>query len=422
MKDIRLKRIKLSNWKAKNLDVEFFEKETRISAKNEVGKSSLQQAWNWVFTSLTTPNAVKNHELFDNRVPLSVDTPEASVKVWIEIDGDEYTIERIAKAKFNRPRGQVEYVKASSDEYTVKLDNIEMSATDFDGWVSAMICPMEMMPFVLDGAFFSTLAIDNKMKARSILESLIKVVDVSKFGDEYDDVKKDLKSFSLDQLKEQALTDIKISKKRIDEIPLIIRAKERFIAEYGYSNQELKERVDTLNELKESSVGKVLDDELFADIIMKSSYLACQSIIERETSAIERLYEDRRKEAVLLARKEGRKAKVEAFIEEVAEHVSREVNAMLGDCKVVMFDTLRNGEKVPNCILTNHEGVKFATLSTSARLRINIAVQDMFRKRFGVNMVTWIDEAAVFDVEHLPRPDGQVCYLFAGDSDTLIVE
>jgi hypothetical protein len=87
-----------------------------------------------------------------------------------------------------------------------------------------------------------------------------------------------------------------------------------------------------------------------------------------------------------------------------------------------MFDTLRNGEKVPNCILTNHEGVKFATLSTSARLRINLAVQDTFRKRFGVNMITWIDEAAVFDVEHLPRPDGQVCYLFAGDSDTLIVE
>ena len=422
MKNIKLKRIKLSNWKAKNLDVEFTKKETRISAKNEVGKSSLQQAWNWVFTSLTTPNVVKNHELFDNRVPLSVDTPEASVKVWVDIDGDEYTVERIAKAKFNRPRGQVEYVKAPSDEYTVKLDNIEMTATDFDGWVSAMICPIEMLPFVLDGAFFTTLALENKMKARAILEGLIKEVDFSKFGEEYDDIKKDLKSFTLAQLKEQAMTDIKMSKRRIDEIPVVIKAKEEFIDEYGYSNQELQERVDELDKLKSEVIGKELNDEVFSDIIIKSSYIACQSIVEKEVASIQWLNDERRNEAILLARKEGRKAKVDALIEEVAEHVSREVNAMLGDCKVVMFDTLRNGDKVPNCILTNHEGVKFATLSTSARLRINLAVQDMFRKRFGVNMITWIDEAAVFDVEHLPRPNGQVCYLFAGDSDTLIVE
>lgn len=422
MKNIKLKRIKLSNWKAKNLDVVFPKKETRISAKNEVGKSSLQQAWNWVFTSLTTPNVVKNHELFDNRVELSPDTPEASVKVWIDIDGDEYTIERIAKAKFTRPRGQVEYVKASSDEYTVKLDNIEMTASDFDGWVSAMICPIEMLPFVLDGAFFTTLAIDSKMKARAILESLIKDVDFSKFGEEYGDIKKDLKSFTLAQLKEQAMTDIKISKKRIDEIPIKISAKEQFVEDYGYSTSELKERVDGLAKLKEECIGRTLDDAMFADIIMKSSYISCQSIVEKEVASIQWLNEERRNEAILLARKEGRKAKVDALIEEVADHVSREVNAMLGDCKVVMFDTLRNGDKVPNCILTNHEGVKFATLSTSARLRINLAVQDMFRKRFGVNMITWIDEAAVFDSEHLPRPNGQVCYLFAGDSDSLIVE
>ena len=316
MKNIKLKRIKLSNWKAKNLDVEFAKKETRISAKNEVGKSSLQQAWNWVFTSLTTPNVVKNHELFDNRVPLSVDTPEASVKVWVEIDGDEYTVERIAKAKFNRPRGQVEYVKAPSDEYTVKLDNIEMTATDFDGWVSAMICPIEMLPFVLDGAFFTTLALENKMKARAILEGLIKEVDFSKFGEEYDDIKKDLKSFTLAQLKEQAMTDIKISKKRIDEIPVVIKAKEVFIDEYGYSNQELKERVDELNKLKSEVIGKELNDEAFSDIIMKSSYIACQSIVEKEVASIQWLNEERRNEAILLARKEGRKAKVDALIEE----------------------------------------------------------------------------------------------------------
>ena len=43
-------------------------------------------------------------------------------------------------------------------------------------------------------------------------------------------------------------------------------------------------------------------------------------------------------------------------------------------------------------------------------------------ERFGVSVMQWIDEAAIFDKTHLPHPDGQICYLFAGDSLTLKIE
>ena len=422
MRSVFLKRIVLSNWKAKNLDVEFTKKETRISAKNEVGKSSLQQAWNWVFTSLTTPTVVKNHELFDNRVPLSPDTPEASVKIWIDIDGDEYVIERIAKAKFTRPRGQVEYVKSSSDEYIVKLDGVEMSATDFEGWVSAMICPIDMLPFVLDGAFFTTLAIDNKMKARAILESIVSDVDFSHFGSEYDDLKEALNKFSLAQLKEQAMADIKPSKRRLDEIPTIIKSKTEFIKTYDLPQSEINQKYAELARFIADCEGKVAEKNMFLTLMELHSFVVSQMIVDKEKSNIEHLKDEQRKEAIALAKKEGRKAKIDALIEEVADKVSKDINLMLGDYRIVMFDTLRNGDKVPNCIVTDVNGVKFATLSNSARLRANLAIQDMFRRKFGVNMITWVDESSVFDAEHLPRPDGQVCYLFAGESNTLIVQ
>jgi hypothetical protein len=87
-----------------------------------------------------------------------------------------------------------------------------------------------------------------------------------------------------------------------------------------------------------------------------------------------------------------------------------------------MFNIQKNGDKNPDCVVTDMDGVKFATLSNSARLRANIAIQNMFRKVLDVDMMTWIDEAAVFDSTHLPSADGQVCYLFAGESDTLVVE
>ena len=421
MRQIFLKRIALTNWKSKNLDVVFPKKETRISAKNEVGKSSLQQAWNWVFTSLTTPNVVKNHELFDNRVPLSPDTPEASVKVWIDIDGDEYTIERIAKAKFTRPRGQVEYVKASSDEYVVKLDGIEISATDFDDWVSAMICPIDMLPFVLDGAFFTTLAIDNKMKARSILEGLVKEFDYSIMKSKIDNIKDMLKRYNPSQLKETLSASIRASKKRIDEIPIEIKSKNDFIKEYGAIESRIGDVHQRMKELMEQCLSGAITEKEFMELLSCATDDAIYCLVGNAKEKVEELREQQRLEAISLAKKEGRKAEVEMLMEEIADKVSKEINKMLGDYRIVMFDTLRNGEKEPNCIVTDANGVKFATLSNSARLRANLAVQDMFRRKFGVNMITWVDESSVFDEEHLPRPDGQVCYLFAGESDTLIV-
>jgi hypothetical protein len=109
-------------------------------------------------------------------------------------------------------------------------------------------------------------------------------------------------------------------------------------------------------------------------------------------------------------------------MEEMAAIVGDKVNAVLKGCQVSMFSTQVNGTRVPDCVVTDMGGVSFATLSNSARLRVNLAIQDMFREHYGIKTMTWIDEAAVYDDEHLPRPNGQVCYLFAGDSDTLVVE
>ena len=78
-KKIILKRLVLSNWKSLNLDVKFNDKSTSVSGRNGIGKSSLQSAWNWLLSSYTSAVVPKNHELFDNRVELTHETPIASV-------------------------------------------------------------------------------------------------------------------------------------------------------------------------------------------------------------------------------------------------------------------------------------------------------------------------------------------------------
>lgn len=624
MKQIVLKRIRLSDWKAKNLDVTFNDESTKISARNEVGKSSLQQAWNWVLTGYTTPITTKNSDLFDNRVELSPDTPEAIVKVWISVDGVDYTIERSAKAKFKRPRGQAEYVKDASDTYTVKVDDIEMSATNFAAWVTDVIAPIEVLLYALDGAFFSTLTVNDRDKARAILERMVGSITLDDYCGDYELIAEKLAKYTPEQIREQAASQMRPVKKRFDEIPAIIESKKEFIRSYSSKDwsgleetlastkksiedideamvessrkltpivasiaemsdarqrikdsmisereaiiAELKKKLATIDEsnsktlrdnaykecerisceakikkltseISELLVEKdVLLDDSTAELCptcgqqmpleatktkraervsaidakvkclrivivdcqakltsgeltpcdlvsttdleaslasyrepidfgdneeyqklteelntlnayamelsnssdifdlkhQKGDLLGLVEAVSKElgirdkldvvASEINALREERKALACEMAHLEGVQAECQEYIEERANIISNRINSRLGGCQVRMFNIQKNGERTPDCVLTDKDGVNYATLSTSAKIRVNIDVQELFRSHYGVQLMTWVDECSIFDSQHLPKPDGQCCYLFAGDSPTLVVE
>lgn len=420
MKNIIINRLCLTDWKAKNLDVKFNAGVTNISAKNEVGKSSLQQAWNWLLTSYTTANSVRNANLFDNKKPLSPDTPIASVKAWVTIDGTDYTLERTAQAKFKRSRGSKEWVKDSSDAYTIKVDDCELTATQFDEWIEYKICPISILPFVLDGAFFTTLAIQDKMKARAVIEQVVGAVDISELKGDYERIKDKLSKYTPEQIKDQIFSEMRPVKKRMDAIPSVIKSKESTIEtiESKYDLHEISEKLDALIE----EAAEYAREDTIYEIIATSKRLGMSEYAQIEKAQIDLLKGELKTLACQLAELEGDKATVEALMEERAAIIGDRINKLMDDCKITMFATQKNGDRVPDCTVTDAQGVLFATLSNSARLRANLAIQKMFREQMGVNMMTWIDEASVFDSEHKPRPDGQVCYLFAGDSPTLIVE
>jgi DNA repair exonuclease SbcCD ATPase subunit len=95
-KRIIIKSIRLSNWRGQNHKVEFNEGKTLIKGRNGVGKSSLLEAFLWVLSGYTSPIQPKNHNLYDNKQELSKDTPFASVVVTLNIDSNDYTLERKA--------------------------------------------------------------------------------------------------------------------------------------------------------------------------------------------------------------------------------------------------------------------------------------------------------------------------------------
>lgn len=654
MKKVVLKSLSLSEWKAKNIVVSFNEGTTRINGENQIGKSSLIHAFTWLLTTRTEPTANANSEIFDNRVPLSPETPTASVTAIINIDGYDYELKRTAKAKFTRPRGSSEWVKAASDEYHTYIDNIEYNASDFNAWLSTNICKVEHLLYAIDGSFFTFLCEDDRTKARKVLESIVGDITIADFKGDFSVIADKLERLPIEHIEEQTKNEIKPLNKRLEEIPALIADKERTLAEYenidydfilsrieqykreieaiddkilgnatefapiidkrntilakiaevrtiiatkkaeyetafkgvleGVSSEinrvkaenerrearnkeahrvfdtwktrllsleseykhlsevrrpqllkerdEIKARVfdgDTtcdycgqelpqdmleiaktkFNEVKERQLNSVIAegkrvresmDNLETEInnlkleiekgvvvedlipisamlthydTLRNEHKPYEETIEYENllkeiarlestlpekpnnDAIEltnekreimkcledlnrqyglkekansiradiaKLNDERRDVACELAKLEGVLAKCKEYIEERANIISNRVNDKLSGCKIVMYSEQKDGTMRPDCVITDLLGVKYATLSNSARLRVNLQMSKLFRAHYDIELPYFVDEASIFSTASLPAFDTQCVYLYASDSKTIIVE
>lgn len=646
MKKILLKRLALSNWRSLNSDVTFGEK-TKIFAYNGVGKTSLQSAWNWLLSSYTSANEPKNHNLYDNRMEITQNTPVASVKAWIEVDGIEYTIEKRAKAKFSRKRGTNEWVKDSADEYTILIDGIETSATDYASWLEYNICDTHILTYCLDGSFFSSLVYDDKKQARKMLETIVGNISEGDLKGDYDVLSVDFaKGYTIEQIEEKTKNQLKDVKKHRDEFETLLRNKENALSEYANqdftkvkdaieeckakiekidamilnkaesikpilgernalfeiinsktlflneyvntylntfkrSTNEIKGKISEINtqrgtiekslankknlleqnaqrikslqeyrdiliERRNEIKGRIFNEDKCAycgqelpydlledakkkfnerkqedlnacifqgkntrddiDAIEKSNnilegeikelegmlaeydveklenkikemerdFVPCQTTDEYKKLRAEldelndkfRSLDINQEDEVLNAEKkklmleledlyirygfhkkveelkddvcklhaqiracgidmaslEGVLDKCKEYIEERADVISQRVNESLKGCKIRMWERQKNGDIVPACIITDANDVKLATTNTANRMGIYLSLQDLFCKYCDITLPKWIDEAAVFAPNNLPKVDGQSIMLFPSEDKVLRIE
>ena len=242
MKNIILKEITLENWRAQNAHYVFGDNENKISGRNKSGKSSIYAAWNWLLTGYTDANSPANSRLFDDRVEITPETPIASVTAIVSINGEDYKICRTAKAKFVRERGADTYKKASSDEYSYLIDNIERSASDFKEWLNENIAPDDMLRYVLDGRVFINLCFADKKKARMLIERVVGTVSREEMKGDYTEIEEDLKRYTLDEIEERCKNMSGGINQRLNEIPSLIKSREAEISEIEQTDFEGNEK------------------------------------------------------------------------------------------------------------------------------------------------------------------------------------
>jgi len=259
MKNIRIKEMSLSNFKGQNAHHVFGET-NKVSGFNGSGKSTIIKAWNWLLCGQCDANSVANADLYDNRKPITPDTPSAIVEAVIDIDGTEYTLKRSATASFSRKRGTSETVKNASDSYLYFIDNVSYNATEYRDWLSVNIASDDMLKYVLSGDYFVNLVFSDKKRARSIIEKTVGTVERSEMKGNYADIDELLQKFTPDQIEEQSKNLSKSIDDRLNEIPTVISQKEAEISDIKQTDfKAVKEEIAALESEQKSIEEKIFD-------------------------------------------------------------------------------------------------------------------------------------------------------------------
>lgn len=259
MKKIILKQIEIRDWRSINKVVNFGENTTEIDGKNGCGKSSIFHAWVWLFTSRTDIDNGKNIDLFDNRYPITHRTPEASVKATISIDGSEYEIKRTAQPCFVRDRETREYVKQSSDKYKTYIDGLEVSATDFDKWVDIHLCDKNMLLFCLDGSFFTSLASEDRRKARGVLDSIVGEIVDEDFESDFSELLTSAGKTPIDTYYKQVKSKIKEYDKEIESLESKVEVLELEASNGAIEYPKVKDEIESL-EKRRSELNDIISN------------------------------------------------------------------------------------------------------------------------------------------------------------------
>lgn len=306
MKEILLKEITLSDWKGQNRNAKFGNI-NEIKGRNASGKTTLMKAWAWLLTGFSDAVTNKNSDIFDNTKEITKDTPTASVKAVITINGIEYTLERTAKAKFVRKRGTDEYEKHPSDEYKYFVDEVEYSATQWDAWLEANIASSDDLKFALNGDFFVNLVFNKKDKARSLIESLFGQFDENEMKGDYKEIKNLMseKDMTLQQIEEMAKAKIKKLNESIERVPIEISKTEELLSnlksiDTAVINKEIEKLEKRRDELSKQMLDITEREKPILDAIHKAKMeiVAKQDIYDKAKTEYEQYYIGRDNELV----------------------------------------------------------------------------------------------------------------------------
>lgn len=253
MKSIKLRSIKIENFKgAKERTIEFGEN-TKICGANATGKTTIFDAFTWLLFGKDSLGNAK----FDIR-PLDkdgkmIDNLEISVEAVVSVDDEEYTLKKVQKQKWVKRRG------TNTTEFQGNVNEFEINGypkleKDFKAFISGMI-DEKIFNFVTNPVAFTSL--QWKEQREILMQFVVEKPDVQiseEYGEKFLKLITELKIASTDDILKKYTKAKNTLNKEMVEIPARIDEVSKQLESVDIGSLEVEKVA------KEVALKKVEDD------------------------------------------------------------------------------------------------------------------------------------------------------------------
>jgi len=284
MKKITLNRLDIKNFKGCSSNIIDFSNETTIKGANATGKTTIYDAFLWLFFGKDSTDrkdfAVK---------PLNKDgnekhNLEIEVRGLILVDGVEVELKRVQKENWVKPRGQEEKIlKGNVQEFWI--NEVPKNLKEYTPYIDALI-PENIFKIISKTSYFNSLNWKDMRKGLLSLVDEINDADILS-EDKFKDLANNLSGKTLDEYTKQIKSEIKTCKDSIKTIPARIEEKNREFIEVEKTGGEITAEVNKID----SDIIKI--DSQINDANNKvSEHVKAQSLIKSDIATLERKQKD----------------------------------------------------------------------------------------------------------------------------------
>lgn len=154
MKNIRLKRMSLLNFKGiRQMEIDF-SGHTVISGRNASGKSTIFDAFVWVLFGKNASDAkqfgIKTYDMDGNVIPR---IPH-EVTAVLDVDGEEITLTRSFREKWTKKRGTSEETMTGHEEH-FQWNGVPLSLKEWQEKINGL-CPEDIFKYITSPSYFAS--------------------------------------------------------------------------------------------------------------------------------------------------------------------------------------------------------------------------------------------------------------------------
>lgn len=250
--EIRIFNLKLKNFKGiKELDIEFNGQDTNIYGKNATGKTTIFDAFKWLFFDKDSSDRKDFNikTLDENNKPLHY--LEHEVEATLIIDGQDITFKKMLQEKWVKRRGQ-EQQEFAGHETNYWIDEVPIKKKDYEEKINSII-PENLFKLITDPLFFN-----NQMNWKERRELLINISgttitdeDILNSNEQFTYLKENLDGREIEDYKKVVAAKIKELNNEKEKIPIRIDELTKTLItehniDYEYLEKEKKTYIDTL--------------------------------------------------------------------------------------------------------------------------------------------------------------------------------